>query len=178
MYTHPLGAAGSFTAIPGSDGTDGAEVTVGVAVSAPTSVVVPKAGVGAGVSPPSVGAGVVPAMGGPLVTTGGPLVTTGGEVVGATATPASAGIDIDIDMDADMDMGGELEGASVSIAPFGGSVGMDVFVGSVGMDVSVATIGRRVGTRLDWIDMLWSSAGDSVGDDVSFGFLVSRTVGA
>ena len=158
MGTHPLGAAGSFTAISGpviSVGTDGAEVTVGVAVSAPTtSVVDPMEGVGAGVSVSSSSA-----TGGRVgADTGGSVVvvtaTTGGEVVGG------AGIDMDMSAPGiDMFTGDEVDGAIVSFSPFGGSVPLG---GSVPFGGSVVAI-----------DMLRGS----VGAAVSFGFFVSRTVG-
>lgn len=157
--TAPLGAAGSFRAISGSVFAVGTEVTVGVAVSAPTSVVDPRAGVGAGVS---VSTSSSPAGGRVGTDTGGSLVvvtTTGGEVVGAPV-----GIDMDMDKDIDMDMGDEADGADVS---FGGSV---PFGGSVSFGGSVPSGGS---VRVAMIDMLRGN----VGGAVSFGFLVLRTVG-
>lgn len=152
-----MGAAGSVTAISGSVisvGTDGAEVTVGVAVSAPTtSVVDPMEGVGAGVSVSSSSA----AGGRVGADTGGSVAVvtaTGGEVVGG------AGIDMDMSAPGiDMSTGDEVDGAIVSFSPFGGSVPLG---GSVPFGGSVVAI-----------DMLRGS----VGAAVSFGFFVSRTVG-
>lgn len=153
-----MGAAGSVTAISGSVisvGTDGAEVTVGVAVRAPTtSVVDPMEGVGAGASVSSSSSATGGRVG---ADTGGSVAVvtaTGGEVVGG------AGIDMDMSAPGiDMSTGDEVDGAIVSFSPFGGSVPLG---GSVPFGGSVVAI-----------DMLRGS----VGAAVSFGFFVSRTVG-